>query len=51
MYMPGKSGRDENRARGLYARTGYIETARRPIVRAEGWEIEGQDWVLMVKTL
>lgn len=43
--------RDRNRARGLYVRTGYEEVARREIVREDGWDVDGRDWVLMVKAL
>lgn len=35
-------------ARRLYARRGYREVARRPMVK-DGWENSGTDWVLMVK--
>lgn len=37
-------------ARQLYERCGYRERARRPMVK-EGWEGEGQNWVLLVKNL
>ena len=43
--------RDENRARRLYERCGYTARASRPIVRDGGWDVDGQDWVLMVKPL
>jgi ribosomal protein S18 acetylase RimI-like enzyme len=33
-------------ARRLYERTGYRETATRPMVK-EGWSNEGQNWVLL----
>jgi hypothetical protein len=34
----------------LYFRSGYAETARRPIVR-DGWETEGEHWLLLTKPL
>jgi ribosomal protein S18 acetylase RimI-like enzyme len=34
----------------LYARSGFRETARRPIVR-DGWDCAGRDWVLMLRPL
>lgn len=34
----------------LYARTGYRETARRPLV-SDGWACDSDEWVLMVKPL
>jgi ribosomal protein S18 acetylase RimI-like enzyme len=37
-------------ARRLYERCGYRELARRPIVK-EDWENDGEDWVLLVKSL
>lgn len=37
-------------ARRLYERQGYVETASRPIVK-ESWENDGENWVLLVKTL
>jgi ribosomal protein S18 acetylase RimI-like enzyme len=37
-------------ARRLYARTGYREIARRPIVK-ERWQTAAQAWVLMLKAL
>jgi ribosomal protein S18 acetylase RimI-like enzyme len=37
-------------ARRLYERTGYAETARRPIVK-DGWECESDEWMLLVKQL
>ena len=37
-------------ARRLYERTGYAETARRPIVK-HGWDCASADWVLLVKQL
>ena len=43
--------RDANRARRLYERVGYVEQARRAIVRTGGWDVEGKDWVLLVKPL
>ncbi|GIL01938.1 MAG: hypothetical protein BroJett030_18370 [Alphaproteobacteria bacterium] len=36
--------------RRLYARSGYRERARRPMVK-EGWVTRGSEWILMVKTL
>ena len=37
-------------ARRLYERTGYVETARRAIVK-EGWDCDSDEWVLLVKRL
>ena len=37
-------------ARRLYERTGYTETARRPIVK-DGWDCASDEWVLLVKRL
>jgi ribosomal protein S18 acetylase RimI-like enzyme len=37
-------------ARRLYERTGYVETARRAIVKG-GWECDSDTWVLLLKTL
>ena len=37
-------------ARRLYERVGYVETARRAIVKA-GWECDSDEWVLLVKRL
>jgi ribosomal protein S18 acetylase RimI-like enzyme len=37
-------------ARRLYARAGFNEIARRPIVK-EQWPTEARDWVLMIKSL
>lgn len=37
-------------ARRLYERCGYIETARRPIVK-EDWVNPGENWVLLTKRL
>ena len=37
-------------ARRLYERTGYVETARRPIVK-DGWDCASDEWVLLVKRL
>ncbi len=37
-------------ARRLYQRTGYVETARRAIVK-DGWDCASDEWVLMVKRL
>lgn len=37
-------------ARRLYERTGYVETARRAIVK-DGWDCASDEWVLMVKQL
>lgn len=36
------------RARRLYERLGYLEEARRPMVK-EGWQGPGRDWVLLVR--
>ncbi len=35
-------------ARRLYERSGYRETARRPMIK-EGWQTEGDNWVLLVR--
>jgi ribosomal protein S18 acetylase RimI-like enzyme len=35
-------------ARRLYERCGYVEMARRPMVK-EGWQNPGENWVLLVK--
>ena len=37
-------------ARRLYERIGYVETARRTIVK-DGWECDSAEWVLLVKPL
>jgi ribosomal protein S18 acetylase RimI-like enzyme len=37
-------------ARRLYERSGYIETATRPMVK-EQWDNEGANWVLLVKEI
>lgn len=37
-------------ARRLYARLGYREAARRPMVK-DGWRTEGRDWVLLLKDI
>ena len=37
-------------ARRLYERTGYVETARRAIVK-DGWDCDSAEWVLLVKPL
>jgi hypothetical protein len=37
-------------ARRLYQRIGYVETARRAIVKG-GWDCDSDEWVLMVKRL
>ena len=37
-------------ARRLYQRTGYVETARRAIVK-DGWECASDEWVLLIKRL
>lgn len=37
-------------ARRLYERQGYVEQARRPMIK-ENWESPGSNWVLLVKTL
>ncbi len=34
----------------LYQRIGYVETARRPIVK-NGWDCDSTEWVLLVKPL
>jgi len=39
-----------SRARRLYERQGYAETARRTCVR-ENWVTDTREWVLMTKTL
>ncbi|MEO1277165.1 MAG: GNAT family N-acetyltransferase [Pseudomonadota bacterium] len=39
---------DHNPAQRLYARAGYVEAARRRIVRSGGWDAPGVDWVLML---
>lgn len=41
---------DDNPARELYARLGYGERAREPVVPFEGFPHEG-DWILMVKDI
>ena len=35
-------------ARRLYERQGYVETARRPMVK-DGWQSDGTEWVLLLK--
>lgn len=37
-------------ARRLYERSGYVETARRAIVK-DGWDCDSDEWVLLVKPL
>ncbi len=37
-------------ARRLYERIGYVETARRPVVK-NGWDCNSDEWVLLVKRL
>ncbi|MEO1595999.1 MAG: GNAT family N-acetyltransferase [Pseudomonadota bacterium] len=37
-------------ARRLYERCGYVERASRPMVK-DGWENEGEHWVLLVRPL
>jgi ribosomal protein S18 acetylase RimI-like enzyme len=37
-------------ARRLYERTGYVEIARRAIVK-DGWECDSDEWVLLIKRL
>ncbi len=37
-------------ARRLYERTGYVETARRAIVK-DGWDCDSDEWMLLVKPL
>ncbi len=37
-------------ARRLYERTGYVEIARRAIVK-DGWECASDEWVLLIKRL
>ena len=37
-------------ARRLYQRTGYVEIARRAIVK-DGWECASDEWVLLIKRL
>lgn len=40
---------DDNReARALYDAFGFVEAARRPVVR-DGWETASRDWVLMLR--
>ena len=34
----------------LYAAKGYAEVARRPVVKGD-WQVDAQDWILMVKPL
>ncbi|MEO4040648.1 GNAT family N-acetyltransferase [Hoeflea sp. CAU 1731] len=36
-------------ARRLYEKTGYVETDARPIVKEDGWDCDGENWVLLVK--
>ncbi len=36
-------------ARRLYEKTGYVETDSRPIVKEDGWDCDGENWVLLVK--
>lgn len=37
-------------ARRLYAAKGYVERARRPVVKQD-WQVAAKEWILMVKTL
>lgn len=37
-------------ARALYERMGYVETARRPMVK-DGWDNPGREWVLLIRRL
>ncbi len=37
-------------ARRLYERQGYVETARRPMVK-DGWQGDGAEWVLLLKDI
>ena len=37
-------------ARRLYERTGYVEIARRAIVK-DGWDCDSDEWVLLIKRL
>jgi ribosomal protein S18 acetylase RimI-like enzyme len=41
---------NNSRARKLYERSGYVELARRPMIR-EGWLTPGRQWILLTKTL
>ena len=34
----------------LYAAKGYAEVARRPVVKGD-WQVDAQDWILMIKPL
>lgn len=37
-------------ARRLYAAKGYVEVARRPVVKGD-WRVDATEWILMTKTL
>jgi ribosomal protein S18 acetylase RimI-like enzyme len=37
-------------ARRLYAAKGYVEVARRPVVKGD-WQVDATEWILMTKTL
>lgn len=37
-------------ARRLYAAKGYVEVARRPVVKGD-WQVDASEWILMTKTL
>ncbi len=40
---------DNDGARRLYARSGYAETARRPVVPAPNWAPGAENWILMLR--
>lgn len=37
-------------AQRLYAAKGYVEVARRPVVKGD-WQVDASEWILMIKTL
>ena len=37
-------------AQRLYAAKGYVEIARRPVVKGD-WKVDASEWILMIKTL
>ena len=37
-------------AQRLYATKGYVEIARRPVVKGD-WQVDASEWILMIKTL
>jgi ribosomal protein S18 acetylase RimI-like enzyme len=37
-------------AQRLYAAKGYVEIARRPVVKGD-WQVDASEWILMIKTL